>query len=115
MERNKLVVDVAGATIALLIAIGFVYMYSAFTDTRAELELDSVYFSPACIMLRDSSHVGPCLPLIVIVLGSVMIVKKSPTGVAIVCQCGWLLAFGLVCFTLVAWQISFIPLLGPLR
>lgn len=114
MERNKFVVDVVGATIAMLIAAGFVHVYSGYANILIKFSDDHLLLTPACVFLRDYSHVGLFLPLIVMVLGSVMIVKKSPTGVAIVCQCGWLLTLGLICFTLVAWQISLIPMMGPL-
>ena len=50
------------------------------------------------------------IPLVVIGVGSIMIATKRQTGVVIVCQLAWLVALGLICITLVAWQVSFIPM-----
>jgi len=62
-------------------------------------------------MLRDYSLVLLVLPVVAAVVGATMILSKSETGLRIVCQLGWLVAILLICFGILAWEVSWIPVL----
>jgi hypothetical protein len=109
VNRKIACIDLAGATAALLIAVGFTHTYSIYANHRLNLAVDNHPLTPACEILRDYSLSMLFLPFGALGLGIVFIVVERLMATAIICKLAWVLTIGLISLTLVAWQISFIP------
>lgn len=114
MKRKQAIANLVAAVTALLIAIWFVHMYSQYVWIRLQFEVEAPELTHACAMLLAHSLLTLFLPLLILLAGVIMIVTRMETGMSIVCQSGWVLALALMCFTIVAWEVSFIPASVPL-
>jgi hypothetical protein len=109
MNRNLHFIKLGCGTAALLIAVIFMHLYSLFVNGQIELNAENSIITPACESLRDYSLWLLILPFGALVLGIIAIASERPLTAAIICELAWLLTLGLICFTILSWQISLIP------
>lgn len=110
MNKKTAIVDLSGATAALLIGVLFMNLYSTFANIEIKIKDPSPSLPVVAVLMRDYSLRLLIVPPLAAAMGSLFIVARRPVALAIVCRLAWALALGLVCITLLAWQISSIPL-----
>lgn len=115
MKPKLAIVQLIASVIALLIASWFVHAYSQYAELRIRYDANEPELTNATLLLWNYSLFALVLPLLVAVAGVVTIAKNMELGTSIVCHSGWLLAMALICFTIVAWNVNFIPQFGPLK
>lgn len=101
--------DVTLAVAAEMVAVWFVRTYSAFAAYHISLTVEHAHLAAVHKLFLNKWHFLLILPFTTVILAVLCCRLNCAVGIRILCQIGWLAAFGLVCYSLVVWQQAYLP------